>query len=171
MKYWFTSDTHFNHTNIIKYCNRPFKSIEHMNRELIRRWNERVKPDDIVYHLGDFCFKEKDGIKAKHWFEQLNGNIILLEGNHDDNNSAKSNIQSMIIEMGGKTWWLSHYPNYCFIPDMIVLHGHVHDLWKVKIEGKQIFVNVGVDVWNFYPINIHEIIGEIEKTKYANKNI
>jgi len=60
-KTWFTSDTHFGHFNIIEYCNRPFKTVDEMNSKLIRFWNERVKPDDIVYFLGDFCFKNTSG--------------------------------------------------------------------------------------------------------------
>ena len=48
MKYFFTSDSHFHHANIIKYCNRPFSSVEEMNQVMIERWNEVVKPDDVV---------------------------------------------------------------------------------------------------------------------------
>ena len=73
MKYWFTADYHLGHANIIKYCNRPFKSLEHMNSEIIRRHNSRVKPNDTVFFLGDFCFKnsknrgEGINLKAEHW--------------------------------------------------------------------------------------------------------
>ena len=56
MTIWFTSDTHFDHKNIIKYCNRPFKDIDEMNAELERRWNAVVAPGDRVFHLGDFAF-------------------------------------------------------------------------------------------------------------------
>lgn len=52
---FFTSDTHFNHTNIIRFCSRPFKDVEHMNETLIANWNRVVGPDNIVFHLGDFC--------------------------------------------------------------------------------------------------------------------
>lgn len=52
---FFTSDTHFNHTNIIKFCSRPFKDVSHMNETIISNWNRVVGPDDIVFHLGDFC--------------------------------------------------------------------------------------------------------------------
>ena len=53
---FFTSDTHFHHDNIIRFCNRPFKDVYHMDEELIKRWNEKVGPDDIIYHLGDFAW-------------------------------------------------------------------------------------------------------------------
>ena len=52
---FFTSDTHFNHTNIIRFCNRPFKDVSHMNETMISNWNRVVGPEDIVFHLGDFC--------------------------------------------------------------------------------------------------------------------
>lgn len=52
---FFTSDTHFNHANIIRFCNRPFKDVEQMNETLIANWNRVVGTNDIVFHLGDFC--------------------------------------------------------------------------------------------------------------------
>ena len=55
MSEFFTSDTHFNHTNIIRFCNRPFKDVSHMNEMIISNWNRVVGSEDIVFHLGDFC--------------------------------------------------------------------------------------------------------------------
>lgn len=52
---FFTSDTHFNHANIIRLCDRPFKNIEQMNETLIANWNQVIRPDDTIFHLGDFC--------------------------------------------------------------------------------------------------------------------
>ena len=49
---FFTSDTHFNHANIIKFCNRPFKDVEQMNETLIANWNRVVEMDDTVFHAG-----------------------------------------------------------------------------------------------------------------------
>ena len=57
---FFTSDTHFSHATIIKFCQRPFKDVSHMNDELVQRWNEVVGPDDIVFHLGDFAWGGSD---------------------------------------------------------------------------------------------------------------
>lgn len=81
MAIYFTSDTHFGHTNIIKYCNRPFNSSDEMDEELIKNWNNTVDKNDIVYHLGDFSFKGKDSINK--YTDRLNGTINLILGNHD----------------------------------------------------------------------------------------
>ena len=73
---FFTSDTHFNHTNIIRFCNRPFKDVSHMNETIIANWNRVVGPEDIVFHLGDFCL----GGSAE-WvnvLNRLNGKIYLM---------------------------------------------------------------------------------------------
>ena len=83
MKEYVTSDLHFGHTNIIEYENRPFKDVEQMNNYLIEIWNEKVKVDDIVYILGDFSWY--NGIKTNEILEKLNGQKILIRGNHDSN--------------------------------------------------------------------------------------
>lgn len=159
MQFWFTGDSHFNHTNIIKYTNRPFKDVYHMNETIIKNWNERVNDEDTVFHLGDLCFKEKDGVKAQDWIDRLNGNMILIKGNHDNNNSAKTIINSMIIELGGKTWWLEHHPfnsNHKYN-----LIGHIHNLWKIRKEHNKYYINCGVDVWDFRPVSIEEILKRV----------
>ena len=78
---YFTSDTHFYHKNIIKYCNRPFKDEIDMNNKLIDNWNSIVTNNDTVYHLGDFALTSYNNLKDI--FNKLNGNIILIRGNHD----------------------------------------------------------------------------------------
>lgn len=82
MKYFAISDTHFGHTNVIKYCNRPFKDAEEMDKILIKNWNETVSNKDVVIHLGDFAFCSKE--RAKEICSQLNGKKILIKGNHDN---------------------------------------------------------------------------------------
>jgi calcineurin-like phosphoesterase family protein len=57
MAIFFTSDHHFGHENIIRYCNRPFTSVQQMNEIMILRWNGAVLPEDEVYYLGDFAMK------------------------------------------------------------------------------------------------------------------
>ena len=78
---WFTSDTHFSHRNIIKYSNRPFRDISHMDEVLINNWNEVVAWDDTVYHLGDVALGDKT--RWESIFSRLNGHKILVTGNHD----------------------------------------------------------------------------------------
>lgn len=80
---WFTSDQHFGHTNIIMSCNRPFATVEEMDHAMIERWNRAVKPDDTVFHLGDFTLKDSNG--AARYFRQLTGRIYVLavEWHHD----------------------------------------------------------------------------------------
>jgi len=78
---YFTSDTHFGHTNIIKYCNRPFKDAGEMDRFIITEWNKIVTPDDTVYHMGDVAFTSPE--RLKHILANLNGYKILVLGNHD----------------------------------------------------------------------------------------
>lgn len=77
---WIIADPHFGHANIIKYCNRPFSSVEEMNEILIQNWNETVLPGDRVYANGDFCINRK----FINILEILNGKKVLIKGNHDN---------------------------------------------------------------------------------------
>lgn len=76
------SDTHYNHSNVIRYCDRPFKDVYEMNKGIINSWNSVVRNDDICYHLGDFGFGNKEQISE--WVRALNGRIRLILGNHDN---------------------------------------------------------------------------------------
>jgi calcineurin-like phosphoesterase family protein len=81
MTIWFTSDTHFGHARIIELSNRPFRDVDHMNEELVRRWNELVQPEDHVYHLGDVALGSfADSIAH---IGRLNGVKTMVTGNHD----------------------------------------------------------------------------------------
>lgn len=82
MKYFVISDTHFSHSNIIKYCNRPFASTEEMDEILIKNWNETVSNNDIIIHLGDIGLGKKEYIESI--IKRLNGKKMLIKGNHDN---------------------------------------------------------------------------------------
>ena len=71
MATWFTADTHFGHGNVIRYCERPFASVEEMDEVLIENWNYVIRPKDTIYHLGDFTLTGKE--KANDYFSSLNG--------------------------------------------------------------------------------------------------
>jgi calcineurin-like phosphoesterase family protein len=151
MTTWFTSDTHFSHKNIISYCKRPFDSVYHMDSEIIRRWNERVQPDDTVIHLGDFgLFRDKP--TRELYLNQLNGYITILGGNHNDMDSV---VQSLVVKYGGIDWWCAHYPSFTYTYNLC---GHVHNNWLIQRSGDRVCVNCGVDVWDFYPVGIQEVL-------------
>lgn len=107
---FFTSDTHFGHKAVIDYCKRPFATVEEMNAELIRRWNVVVKPGDTVFHLGDFAFLGSAATKAI--IAQLNGEIVLIRGNHDHkpHRFFKKVAPSHSLQIGEFDVMLSHYP-------------------------------------------------------------
>ena len=129
---WFTSDTHFYHANIIKYCNRPFADVEEMNKALVDNWNSIVGNDDIVWHLGDFALGKKENVLEI--LPKLNGKINLVMGNHDHHKlnfyydagfhrvyDRKVIINDFVI--------LSHAP-LMFLNDNCPFYnvfGHVHD--------------------------------------------
>jgi calcineurin-like phosphoesterase family protein len=73
---YFTSDNHFGHKNIIEFCDRPFANVQEMDDEMIRRWNEVVRPKDRVYHLGDFTLSGRK--QAAEYMSELNGGVVFL---------------------------------------------------------------------------------------------
>lgn len=110
----FTADTHFGHRNIIRYCNRPFYSVEEMDETLINNWNKVVDKEDVVFHLGDFAVGG-----AALWsnlLQRLNGKVYLIMGNHDVHTIDKGfeGFQyvswEMLIEIGKQKIYLNHYP-------------------------------------------------------------
>ena len=173
MKIFFTADCHFDHNNIIKYCRRLFKNIEHMNETIIKRWNDVVDYDDLVYHVGDFAFK---GILNGHRFEQkLNGNIVHIQGNHDLNNGIKTYITKCMMFFGGKDVFVQHHPPEVLPICDFVICGHIHDKWKFKIHKSNPsipIINVGVDVNEFTPVSTNSILKQYRaiKGKYCRLN-
>lgn len=165
---YFTSDTHFGHTNIIKHCNRPFASVEEMDEKLIENWNARVGRGDEVYHIGDFSLA-KDGKKIPEYRKCLNGQIHLIYGNHDQKRlkflvgfqdlkpykEIKVGDQKIILmHYAFRTWNGAHRGAWN-------LHGHSHGSLKRDFTMKQF--DVGVDVWNFAPISYEEVAEEMKK--------
>lgn len=152
------ADTHFNHKNVIEYCNRPFKDVEEMNEIMIKNWNEVVGEDDIVFHLGDFCFSEYiEGLSYKDRYiktanellDKLNGRKYLIRGNHDprwgviDKCHWEDAYREFIIS---DEYVLTHRP---IDTDLINIHGHVHDKMPFNYDDS---FNVSVDVIGFRPI-------------------
>jgi len=157
MKVWFTSDTHFGHTNIIRYCNRPFSTAEEMNHIIIKNFNSVVGSDDLVYHLGDFAFRNHEFYR-----KQLNGKHFLILGNHDDRKEVdKANFiwvrTTAGVKVNGQYIWLSHFSHRIWDRchhGSFHLFGHSHN--GVEDYGKS--CDVGVDAWNFYPVSFEQLV-------------
>jgi len=158
----FTSDTHFGHANIIKYCNRPFVSSWEMDKELVRRWNLVTKPEDTIYHLGDFAFgRDASQEYISKLAKQLNGTIHLIVGNHEK--LAKSipwrfaSIKDYDeIEVEGQRIILFHYGMRTWHHDLRGawhLYGHSHN--GLPSFGKSL--DIGVDCWDFAPVPFNDL--------------
>jgi calcineurin-like phosphoesterase family protein len=175
---FFTADTHFNHSNIINLCKRPFSDVGQMNETLIRNWNSCINNNDEIYILGDFLFKGS-GIEAESIINRLNGKKYLIKGNHDkfieDKNFNENNFEWIkdyyVLHYQKMKFILFHYPIFewdGYYGNAVHLYGHVHNSGnnrkeqeKFKILGKRA-INVGVDVNNFYPISIEKIMNGIK---------
>lgn len=145
-----TSDSHFFHNNIIKYCNRPFDTVEEMNEGLIEAWNNVVREGDTVYHLGDLSFAGYN--RTKSVLKRLNGNIIFHIGNHDRRKVIHELYKEGLLyhyhEVGSylkrdkQQMWLTHYPMEIGVrAKKWSVCGHIHD--EKNTYSNQI--NVGVD--------------------------
>lgn len=156
---WFTSDTHYFHKNIIRYSNRPFKDIHHMNESLIERFNERVSNSDNVYHLGDFGFANEE--EMQRVFDRLNGRKHLILGNHDKRDTKRIRGWEYVrhydeIRIDGQSIVLFHYAPRVWNKahhGSIALYGHSHG----SMPGNSQSLDVGVDCWDYYPVNFEQI--------------
>lgn len=164
MTIWFSSDLHFGHANIIKYCNRPFNSANEMDEELITRHNSRVQPDDTIFYLGDLFFHNES--RALWILDRLNGKKTLIYGNHDKVIKQSTALQAKFEKCCDYTeiyvdkqfivmshyallvWNKSHHSSW-------MLHGHSHGGLKYPFPGK--ILDLGVDAHNFYPQSFEDI--------------
>jgi len=157
-KIWVTSDHHFGHENIIRYCGRPFKTARMMQKELIRKYTERVGKDDIVYFLGDVTMKGREGLsELRKIIGQMNGTKHLILGNHDYMRAfdyVEAGFMTVHTALDAEGFVMVHDPVASIVvPDRQVLCGHVHGLWKSSGNC----LNMSVDVWDFYPVSLEDI--------------
>ena len=182
-KIWLTSDWHFFHNQLFLYKPRGFSSTEEMSKEIIKRHNEVVAPDDDVYCLGDCMLNDNDaGIYA---IKQLKGNIHLIRGNHDTDTRMKlyNNCYNIVeitegqfLNYNNYHFYLSHYPSITSNYDddkplkkkMVSLCGHSHTKDPFADFGKGMIFHVEQDTNNCYPWLIDDII-ELLKQKTNSK--
>lgn len=168
---WFTSDLHLSHFNVIKYSNRPFSSVQQMNEELIKRWNNKVAQNDTIYVLGDFCWGWNSN-QIQETLDKLNGIKYFIYGNHDKLNPHKlANRWAEIVPykrivIEDKRVILSHYPIAewdCAWHGSVHLYGHTHgkfnlaEFTKLMPHQNTNCMDVGVDTHNYEPWSWDEI--------------
>lgn len=172
-KTYFTSDTHYGHKNILKFCptTRPFADIDEMNRHLITQWQATVQPYDHVWMLGDIFWI--DAGKAMNIMDQLPGHKHLIYGNHDQVIRNSPALQQkfasihdyMELKLEGKNVVLMHYPLAEWNKGhhgAYMLHGHCHGSYHAP--GR--ILDVGVDgelTRNCAPLAFAEIVEHMEK--------
>ena len=196
-KTFFTGDLHFGHKNVLTFDNRPFATVDEMDAELIRRWNNKVGKGDLVYVLGDLIWKSRNN-DAPALIKSLNGQIILIKGNHDrflHNSKAKAALagikdyDDICVTLDDGTQRrviISHY----FIPmyighryNAIHLHAHSHFSDEADFEidfaeqlnrmgCKNEIYNVGCMYWNYEPVTLDEIIahGKTIRPNYGSRS-
>lgn len=161
---WFTADTHFGHANIIKYSGRPFDSVEEMDERLIKAWNEVVRPNHVVWHLGDFNFK--GARDTAYYRRRLAGDLHIVWGNHDDKCARRPEFRHLFgsaqemkyLRVGGEKITLYHYAQRVWRNShhgAWHLYGHSHgcipDDWGRSMD-------VGVDAGRRYrPVSFDEV--------------
>jgi len=153
------SDHHFDHENIIEYCNRDFKNTEEMNNYMRKKWVNTVSKEDVVIHGGDIAMSTRKRIIDI--VNSLPGNILYILGNHDDDLSSMTTpfpiVENVTIQRKGYRFLYTHNPDN--VPDNWtewILHGHVHNN-KPFINYDKKMINVSVENINYKPISIDKI--------------
>jgi calcineurin-like phosphoesterase family protein len=159
---WFSADTHYGHAKILGYCDRPFASVEEMDAELIRRWNALVKPEDTVYHLGDFAWGD-----PRKYYDRLNGLIYIVPGSHDkelrklDQQFILPPIHILIHDppivlchYAMRSWPKSHFASWH-------LFAHSHS----RLEPYGLSFDVGVDAWDYAPVSLEMVAKKMATLK------
>lgn len=164
---FYISDMHFFHKKVINMSNRPFSSIEEMNKRIIKNWNDKVTFYDTVYILGDIAYRAKLN-EVINILNNLNGKKHLIIGNHDRNflnyEEFKNNFETiqdyLVIDDNERKVVLFHYPIEeweGYFRDSYHLFGHVHnnDKYLKKLNNR---FNVSVEKIGYEPCTLDEII-------------
>lgn len=167
---WFTADEHYGHENIIRYCERPYDSVEDMDEALIANHNSRVGQHDTTIHAGDFTLLKNRKLVWQKYIDRLKGNHVFLRGSHDYWQRGLKGFDQIWEKKIGKhyvvvchyamrTWARSHYNSW-------QLYGHSHG--KLNPVGKQ--HDIGVDSNIYFPVSMDQII-QIMRDRPDNPNL
>lgn len=176
---YFTSDNHWGHENVIRFCGRPFDSVEEMDETMVKLWNERVRGNDNVYVIGDMFFRRQD---PENILKRLKGKKHLVIGNHDaswlkkvDASKYFQSISNYLETSDGqRSLVLCHYPQVSWKHAMrsYMIHGHIHndtraDFWPL-LRTRERVLNAGVDINGFRPVTFDELIAN--NMSFKNQN-
>lgn len=164
---WLVADTHFNHLNVIRYCNRP----ESWQTDFIQHWQETVQPEDNVLHLGDVIFgRKQDSID---FMRLLPGEKHLILGNHDRGPIAMGDLgfktvqrSPIIAEFPEHILIFSHYPVIINnLPQstkrVMNIHGHIHNNPSPYVADENHF-NISLEVMAYHLRRLGDLLEEIE---------
>jgi len=184
-KIYTISDLHFQNENIIKYSNRPFLNARHQTDQLIQNWNFRVDHHDTVIVVGDFIMGQASNVVDILY--RLNGNIILVRGNHDTDaklaiyaeHPHKITVKDIHYMQRGGLWF-----TFCHFPiihpqfaemvfrdnsEVIWVHGHVHDKCPFFTPDTHSF-NVSCEMTDYYPVDISRLYHMV-KDDFVEKGV
>ena len=176
MKTWITSDLHFGHKNIMKFCPETrarFKDdVAYMNNAMVEEWNARVHPGDLVYILGDVAFMS--GSDAGRMINRLNGDKILIEGNHDRKTLQDATFRGAFKEVhkyldityDGHKCVMFHYPIAEWDQmhrGALHFHGHLHG--GVSGLEKYRAFDAGMDSTGEIVVTMEYAIGRIKNNE------
>lgn len=172
---YFTADLHFGHKKVIEFSRRPFRDVEEMDMEIVRRWVVSVKRSDRVFVLGDISLT-KEIVYVQGLLSQLPGQKFWILGNHDHEKERKAYYKyfqkldkMMEVKIEGQqlvlchyamlTWNRSHFGSF-------MLHGHSHGTFKYPYPAR--IADVGVDCWDYAPVSYPEIKKKLENMPMTN---
>ena len=166
--YYFISDPHFGHENILKMCRRPFENVKEMNEAMIDAWNQRVTGNDTVFILGDLFYRCPD---PEPILQRLKGKKRLIIGNHDSSWTDKVDLSRYFVSVdpfleitdGVRAITLCHYPLLTWKHKLrtYMVHGHIHndttsDFFPLLVARERV-LNAGVEVNGYRPVTFEEL--------------
>jgi calcineurin-like phosphoesterase family protein len=169
-KIYYTGDLHFGHKNVLKFDNRPFETVEEMEKIIMDSWNSRVTDDDDIYILGDFAYRNE---KSVDWYlKRLKGKKHLIIGNHDgeirNSETALACFESvdkmLYINESGNKICLCHYPIAewnGFHKGSWHIYGHIHNNKNdtyLFMKTRERALNAGCMINNYIPVTFNELV-------------
>ena len=177
---FFIADTHFGHANVLRFCARPFSSVEEMDEKLIENWNAKVKGNDTVFVIGDMFYRCEN---AAQILRRLKGKKHLILGNHDRSWMDQVDLEDYFIGVdrildlsdGERGYTLCHYPmlQWPHQKRTFMIHGHIHndvsfDFWPL-LRARERVMNAGVDVNGYEPVAFEELVANNAAFKAAHE--